>query len=188
MIPANAEKQDFSISMLAANLYSLIIALPLCIGLLGVYALRRGTEQWLSSFHAIYTSPWFILSIIVGVIVHELLHAVGWRVFGHLAPGAVTFGIHLKTLTPYAHCTERLDIRAYRLGGLLPGLVLGFIPAALGLITGNPWLINFGTLFTLAASGDLLSLWLLRNVPKHSLIEDHPSRVGCYVYPARPHE
>ena len=175
-------------SMLAANLYSLIIALPLAMGLLGLYALLWGTDKLLSSLYTIYLSRSFILALIVGIVLHELLHAVGWRVFGHLPRGAVGFGLHLKTLTPYAHCSEMLDIRVYRLGGLLPGLILGFIPAALGLLLGHDWLINFGMLFSVSASGDLLSLWLLRNVPAHSQVQDHPSRLGCYVYPAHKQE
>lgn len=173
-------KQDYSISMLAANVYSLLIAIPLFASITGVYGIVWGMERLGRALLLVGYIP-FLLLIIVGTVVHELLHAAGWIYFGHLPRGTVKIRLHLKTLTPYAHCTELLDIRPYRLGGLLPGLALGFIPALLGILTGYGPLMTFGMLFSLAASGDLLSLWILRHVPPGSQVEDHPSRVGCYV-------
>jgi hypothetical protein len=40
----------------------------------------------------------------------------------------------------------------------------------------------FGLLFTFAAGGDALVLWLLRGVAPHRLVEDHPTRAGCFVW------
>ncbi len=59
--------------------------------------------------------------------------------------------------------------------------MLGILPAAAGLVTGNPWVMFFGIFFLLAASGDAVILWLLRGVPANALVEDHPTRAGCYV-------
>lgn len=35
-----------------------------------------------------------------------------------------------------------------------------------------------------SAGGDWLILWLIRNVKAGSLVEDHPSKAGCYVLEA----
>ncbi|HET6528317.1 MAG TPA: hypothetical protein VFG39_06165, partial [Balneolaceae bacterium] len=49
------------------------------------------------------------------------------------------------------------------------------------LILQNGWLLGFGLLFTLAAGGDILILWLLRKVDDGLLVQDHPDLVGCVV-------
>jgi hypothetical protein len=54
---------------------------------------------------------------------------------------------------------------------------------------GPTWLFFAGLLFSIAAAGDFMILWVLRNVPSHLLVQDHPSRAGCLVYePMSPEE
>jgi hypothetical protein len=55
-------------------------------------------------------------------------------------------------------------------------------PIMAGWITGNGWLLCFGLLFLIAASGDFLVLWLMRDIPADWMVEDHPHRAGCVVY------
>lgn len=43
------------------------------------------------------------------------------------------------------------------------------------------FILTFGLFFILAAGGDILILWLLRNVKSSSFVQDHPTRVGCYI-------
>jgi hypothetical protein len=63
----------------------------------------------------------------------------------------------------------------------MPGLLLGLCPFFLSLILGNNALFWFGLLQTSAASGDWLSLWLLRRIPGGTWVADHPTRVGCQL-------
>lgn len=74
-----------------------------------------------------------------------------------------------------------MEVNAYRIGAAMPGVVLGIAPCIGGIIFGNGWWFVFGLLFTYAACGDALIIWLLRKVKTGSLVEDHPSRAGCYV-------
>jgi hypothetical protein len=87
----------------------------------------------------------------------------------------------VQSLTPYAHLKEPIEVNAYRWGAFMPGLVLGLLPALVGILTGNGFLIAFGLLFVSAAGGDLLILWLIRKVPAGRMVEDHPTNAGCYV-------
>ena len=63
----------------------------------------------------------------------------------------------------------------------MPGLLLGIVPMVVGVVIGSGWLLFFGAISTLAAGGDMLILWLLRGVPGHRLVEDHPTNAGCFV-------
>jgi hypothetical protein len=72
-------------------------------------------------------------------------------------------------------------VNPYRWGAVMPGIITGFLPALVGLLTGSPAVFLIGLFFVFAAGGDLLILWLIRKVEKSALVEDHPTRAGCYV-------
>jgi hypothetical protein len=120
--------------------------------------------------------------LIASIVVHEFIHGLTWVVFGKKNFSAVKFDMHWKTLTPYAHLKEPIEVNLYRLGGFMPGFILGILFFIASLILGNSYLLWFSMIQTAAASGDWLILWILRTVKRGTLVEDHPSRVGCYVY------
>ena len=126
--------------------------------------------------------PISLALLIASIMVHELIHGLAWMGFGKKAFSAIKLGVQWETLTPYAHLKMPIEVNAYRIGGFMPGFVLGILPFSLSLILGDSNLLWFGIIQTAAASGDWLILWLLRNVKGGMLVEDHPSRAGCYVY------
>jgi len=116
-----------------------------------------------------------------GIVVHELLHGIGWALAGGQQWQAVSFGFKLKTLTPYAHVDEAIEAWGYRVGTALPGVALGLVPLGISLLVGHAPLHMFGVVFSVAATGDAMVLWLLRGVPGDAPVQDHPDRVGCLV-------
>jgi hypothetical protein len=66
----------------------------------------------------------------------------------------------------------------------MPAIVLGlfllYYPLSLAM-----YFVNFGIFFTMAAFGDFMIIFMLKE-NKNSLVLDHPSEVGCYIY--REHE
>ena len=63
----------------------------------------------------------------------------------------------------------------------MPGLVLGVVLYLVGLETGTLWVMLFGLVFTMGAGGDALILLRTRGAGPEELIEDSPTRIGCYV-------
>jgi len=177
-------KRDLSVSMAKANLYGLMV-LPLVVLQSILYLGVWGSERFFDGLAIMFGKlVYFMLIFIAGTILHELIHEVSWSYFGKKPLNAIKFGFRLKALTPYAHCKEPLGVRAYRTGALMPGFVLGILPSGIGIITGNGWIMIFGLLFTLASGGDLLVLWLIRKVKAGELVQDHPTKAGCYVIEA----
>lgn len=119
--------------------------------------------------------------IVLGVLVHEGLHALGFLVAGGAPPGAVRIGVDRRTLTPFARCTVPVTASAYRVTALLPAAVLGLLPAVAGWVTGAGALAVAGFLLLAVAGGDLAAVWAIRGVPAGALVLDHPTRVGCTV-------
>lgn len=170
-------KRDLSVSMEQANLYGILFALPAA-------AIQFVSFFLVSGFRA-FEPTWGLLPLALvatlGIIVHEVIHGLSWAFFGKKPLSTISFGMLWKTLTPYAHCNEPLDVTAYRLGTFLPGLLLGILPFGVALLTGSGDWFWFSLLHTTAACGDWLVLWVIRTVKPGSLMEDHPTRAGCYV-------
>ena len=167
-----------------ATLLSFVFGLPIACLLMGLYLWRRGTIISLNNARPISFLVFFIgfiATLMLGIVIHELIHGLTWAYFAHKPLTVIKFGFQWQTLTPYAHCPEPMEVGAYRLGSSMPLIVLGILPSLIGVLTGNGWSMIFGFIFTLAASGDMLVLWLIRGVKRGQLVQDHPTQVGCYL-------
>lgn len=171
-------KRDLSISTAQANVYGLIFLLPVALLAVVYILVWRESPFGLGGFASFLG---FVVAIALGIIVHELVHGLSWVYLGRKNWSAVEFGVQWKALAPYAHLKEPVEVRAYRGAVAMPGLVLGIVPSVIGIATGIGPIMFFGLIFTLAAAGDALILWLIRSVEPGKLVEDHPSRAGCYV-------
>lgn len=157
---------------------SLLIAIPVAIFQVLPFFLIHGFPSIATNTNmAIYG---FLL--LLGILVHELIHMFAWAIFAKKPLSVFKLGFQWKSLTPYAHCKELMDIHPYRIGSFAPGLLLGILPWLISLFTGDILFFLFGLFYTTAAGGDFLILWIIRNVKPNTLVEDHPTNAGCYVY------
>jgi hypothetical protein len=174
---------DLSISMAKANLYSIFFVLPITVMALifiGIWGIDNIVTKFESAdFLSLYLISLFL--IFVGIVLHEIIHGVTWMYFSKKPFTTIKFGVNWKVLSPYAHCTEPMGVNAYRLGAMMPGLLVGVLPYLVGLFSGNIWITLFGLFFTFAASGDAIIIWSIRKVEKGKQVEDHPTRAGCFV-------
>jgi hypothetical protein len=170
-------KRDLSVSMTRANVVVMFISIPVVILQFVIFIGLHGIEN----LGLTWNSLLLIVAVLLGVVIHELIHGLSWVIFGRKPFSAVRFGFQWKTFTPYAHLTEPVEVNAYRLGAFLPGFILGILPFILSLIRSSGDLFWFSLIHTSAAGGDWLILWLIRNVKAGMQVEDHPTNAGCYV-------
>jgi putative zincin peptidase len=170
-------KRDLSVSMARANVIVVFISIPPAILqfvlFIGVHDVKGLATTW--NFIIL------ILAVLLGVVLHELMHGVSWVIFGRKPFSAIKFGVQWKTLTPYAHLKEPVEVNAYRIGAFMPGFIVGILVYVLSLVLGDGNLFWFSLIHTSAAGGDWLILWLMRHVKSGTLVEDHPTNAGCYV-------
>jgi hypothetical protein len=175
------EGVDRSISVGRAYLLMLWFLVPLLLGLVGIAWALRGAGFLLDAMIVLQRPGGLLVFLILGVVLHEGIHGLSWAWLGGKSLSSVRLGFQWKSLTPYAHMREPISVRAYRWGAVMPALLLGFLPYTLGLLLGSPFLFLYGWFFILAAGGDFVILWLLRNDRGDLLVKDHPERVGCVV-------
>jgi hypothetical protein len=176
-----SEGKDHSISLARANVYTLVISLPLVGLMLAAYLLLSPARGASAPGLSLPSALLFLVLMIAGILIHEGIHALAWSAFGRMPLKRIRFGFQASTLTPYAHALDPMPARAYRLGALMPALLLGVLPFAVGVAISSVSLALYGMIFVFAAGGDLLILWLIRGVDPRALVLDHPSRAGCIV-------
>ncbi|GAB3263565.1 hypothetical protein GCM10027347_30140 [Larkinella harenae] len=173
--------QPLTIPSLKAQMYgglAFLVGLPLLI--LPFYLLWSfDLSAWSQASLADYAL--LIVGFFVGTIIHELIHGLTALWYGRLSWADIKFGIQWKSFTPYCHPNKPLPARIYRVVVVMPLIVLGLLPYLVALVTGHTLLLGLGIFFTLAASGDLMILWLMRSLNADEWVQDHPSQVGLLV-------
>ncbi len=176
----NAESlKTHTASIGKANLFALAIAFPVLAIYITPYLFFWPLKPLEQSLDNILIK--FLPALILGMIIHELLHGITWAIYAPKGWRSIKFGIKWTLLTPYCHCKEPLKKTHYFLGAIMPLLVLGIMPAVLGIAIGNPNWLLFGIFFTWAAAGDIMGAWMLRKVKKNEWVADHPDTLGFYV-------
>ena len=173
---------EATVSMLWANLMALLM-IPLAAGLFWLpYRWLWGESSFALFFDSFFNNLLlFFLVFLLSVIVHELLHAIGFRLAGGVPFNRIKFGFSWAGLAPFAHCQEPLRASAYRISVMLPGLVLGILPGLLGVALQRPLIVIWASFMLVAAGGDAAVLWAIRKVPGTVRVLDHPKKVGGQV-------
>ncbi|MCY3766374.1 MAG: DUF3267 domain-containing protein [Gemmatimonadetes bacterium] len=126
----------------------------------------------------------FLGSLVTLVVVHEALHAFAALHWGKVPYNSIRFGVKLKWLIAYCHCSSPMKMGAFRIYTLLPlavttvvtGLVLWWAPTV--------WTLLLFSLAFSASTGDVLIYFKIREFPDDLWVQEHPSGIGCYVWPA----
>lgn len=185
----NYVKEKLTIDLVWANVFGILILIPIVLiyGLPFYFIWRPeyDIKQFLDGVEPI----WLILKclmifgvMVLGIILHELIHGLFWAKFAKEGFKSIKFGVLWEMFTPYCHCKEALNVRQYIIGAIAPAVFLGIVPAIVAIIIGNSGLLIFGMFFTMAAAGDFLVINLIRKENSSDLVQDHPSEAGCYIY------
>lgn len=184
LIHEGYRKTNLTIGIVKANIIVLLLAIPvIAIGVL-LFALKnpisllRPTPQG---------SILFIVLFVVLIVAHELIHGLTWSVYAEHHFKDIDFGFMKEYLTPYCTCSTPLRKSHYIMGALMPCIVLGIIPAVIGILLGSSLLFWIGIVMTLSAGGDIMivcKVLAFKKQPesKKILIYDHPTQAGSVIF------
>jgi len=184
----NYPKEKIAMSFVKANILGIIVAIPIAVLLAAFYFWiwkNSPTDNIIDSFFFSNFVLYAIVSFTLGTALHELIHGLLFAKYAKNGFKSVKFGVNWKTLTPYCHCSEPLQVKHYILVSIMPAIILGFIPYIIGIVIGSEALFLFGTLFTVVAVGDFIMVFLLLRENKNAWVQDLPDEVGCIIYRAK---
>lgn len=170
------EAETKTISILLANILSIPFLL-LYGGISGfAYFKVWHSFEWSSVANAL----WLLVAIVVGIVVHELVHGLTWLVVTRKSFSHLAFG--LMAGAAYCHIDVPMRKRPYIIGAVMPLLLMGILPTVIAIAIGSAFWLVFGVIFTVCAIGDIMIMWKIRREPADTLIYDHPTEGGCIVY------
>lgn len=132
--------------------------------------------EWVISFSVAFFL--FLLSIAFGSVLHELIHALFFLPFVSYKLEKLRFGFLKEKMALYVHLKDPISINGFRIGLIMPVLILGVFPIILGLFYGVLSILLFGIVLTVAAVGDLLLLYKTRRLHSDFLIQDQPDDIA----------
>ncbi|HUP88677.1 MAG TPA: DUF3267 domain-containing protein [Longimicrobiales bacterium] len=176
------QRTDFTMSAGHAYTWGTLLYILIWLVLVAPHVLLSGKELFETGVAAFEYNGWILLGLFVAsVVIHELLHGVGFHYFGGVPWSEVRYGFNWRYLVPYASTTRPMTAKGYRWAALLPLIVTGLVPAAVGTALGDSRLVSFAAFMAGAAAGDVLVVWAIREIPPTALVRDSSSRVGCEV-------
>ena len=174
---------NLTIGIVKANVFVLLLAIPVVVIGVLLFAWRNPisllmpTPQW---------SLLFIVLFVVLIVAHELIHGLTWSLFSEHHFKDIEFGFMIEFLTPYCTCRVPLSKGHYILGALMPCIILGLFPAALGILLGSHLLFWIGIVMILSAGGDIMIVVKVlahksEDGLKEILVYDHPTQAGSVI-------
>ena len=180
MIQEGYSRTDLTVSMGKATRFSIILLIPLFIIGYGLYYLVNGSLD-ISSINVLL----FIIVFVVGIVVHELIHGVCWSFFTPHHFKDVKFGVLMSSLTPYCTCLVPLKKEQHLFGTVMPLILLGIIPMAVGIAIGDPTVMFIGFMMAGSAAGDIMIIQKslgYKSKANETVYMDHPTEAGIVVF------
>lgn len=176
---------NLTVGIVFANVMSFVLGLPIII-LLGI---------WFSLKNPIFNLTLnmvnfllFYLLFILLVILHEFIHGFFWAIFARKHWQSISFGFIAKYLTPYCSCKEALQGKEYIIGGIMPTLLLGILPALIAIFINSSGLFLLGCVMIICGGGDLTIILKLLKFHKKNrrnkdvFYIDHPYQGGLVAF------
>ncbi|MBO0587550.1 DUF3267 domain-containing protein [Sporosarcina sp. E16_8] len=152
------------------------------ISFLLLWILKIFIERNFSLSLNLWTVVFFIVGYILLIILHELFHLLGFRVFGGVPWRKMIVGVNLKMGIAYATTDQLMTNRAIRKALLLPFWMTGILPALIGLYIGSGLLVSLAALLIGGAAGDFAMYKELKELPDDWIVKDDPELPKLYVY------
>ena len=172
--------RDLTINIKKANIFAILLLIPLFIIGYGAYYLVNRTIGF-GGFNMWF---FFVGYLVLGVV-HELIHGLFWSLFTPHRFKDIEFGIMRPSYNPYCTCLVPLKKTQYLIGTAMPLVLLGILPMLIGIAVQNTNVLFLGIVMTDGAAGDILIIHRLLSY-KSSAGEitymDHPTEAGGVVF------
>lgn len=182
MIGQGYRRVDLTVSIVKANVFAVLLLIPLLIAGIGLFLLKNRRFGWNGGAMSVLL---FSIALFVLIVVHELIHGASWALFAEHRWRDIEFGFMKQYLTPYCTCGVPLSKGQYIFGALMPLLLLGLLPMIAGILLGSLGAVLMGIIMADAAAGDILIVWKILRYKSEAgsiVYMDHPTQAGGVIF------
>ncbi|MFS0575823.1 DUF3267 domain-containing protein [Sporosarcina sp. 179-K 3D1 HS] len=147
-----------------------------------LFVIKAILDKGISIQITLWNTLFFIVGYIILIVLHELFHLLGFRLFGHVPWKRMIVGVNLKMGVAYATTDQLMTNRAIRKALLLPFWTTGVLPAIFGIAMSNGLLLGLAAFLIGGAAGDFVMYQELRKLPDDWLVKDDPQMPKLYLY------
>ena len=173
-------RHDLTIGMGKASWIAIFLLIPLFIAGYGLYYLVHHKIEMTG-----FNGAAFLIVFLLLTVVHELIHGISWSIFTPNHFKDIAFGIMMPYLSPYCTCMAPLTKPRHIFGTVMPLILLGIVPAVIGIAAGIPMVLLMGLLMIDIATGDIL---IIRKILAYKtsaadvVYMDHPTDAGGVIF------
>ncbi|MCI9423719.1 MAG: DUF3267 domain-containing protein [Dorea sp.] len=180
-LQAGYKETQETISIKQANVMAFVTAGPFVLVELIVW-IKLGNI--FSADFSMWDITCYVVLFMLCIFIHELLHGIGWMVWGKQGFKSIHLGIMQEYMNPYCHCKEPLKPVHYLIGCAAPFLVLGIGFFIAAIISGSPMLLVLSVSNVSSAGGDTMIMNMLAKYlgRKDCYILDHPEKCGFVAF------
>lgn len=174
------KRYDLTVDMVKVSFIALAVMLPFVGIAVALYFAVNGAQGLNGAFKELLL---FVAVTVAFIFVHEGIHGLVWAICCRSFK-AISFGIIVRTLTPYCTCARPLKKWQYIAGAAMPTLLLGVGLTALAVITSRLWLLITAVTLIFGGGGDFYVVFRLFafKSKKKTLYCDHPYECGTVVF------
>lgn len=174
------QEKNVTMSSGKATVLGIVYALPFIITSGLLYRFLLIERAHLLDIGGLSFYMMFLAIIALSIVMHELLHGVGWAISSGEGWQVVRFNIN--AMMPSCACKTVLKKKAYLIGVLAPFVLLGlgsvlFVVVYPGTISLLALMVNI-----IAAGADLLIALNVLKEEGNCLIADHPTEAGYIAF------
>lgn len=122
-----------------------------------------------------------IILLIFWLMLHELLHGLGFLCLGEVSFKNITFGIELEKGILYCMCKEKISKENILIALIFPLFFIGIMTYIIGLSLNNNILIMLSIINIASASGDILMFLDILRMPRDIYYLDLDDTVGFTI-------
>ena len=108
----------------------------------------------------------FVIFIFLWLIIHELLHGLGFIIFKEVKFKNLTFGMFLEKGIFYVMCKQNIDRRIILTSLCFPVIIIGIITLMLGMYINSFMLVYLSIMNIVASIGDIVMIIYFIKAPK----------------------
>lgn len=175
IVPEN-KKNGF---VLKLNIYALFMIVILSIGTVMIFGSFSFVIEGIDSL--LYFAG-FIISFLLYIVIHELLHGVGFVLFGEATIKDLKFGVIFKNGMAYCISTVPVSVKTSRISLMMPVYVICIPMYIIGVITNSFYISLLAVFFLSGSVGDFYYMLLLRKTDKNLyMYEEAPTKTGYQI-------